>query len=306
MTNVLKIATRKSPLALWQAHFVKQQLEMNHPDLTIELVGLVTAGDKNTNVALTHLGGKSLFVKELQRALLDKQADIAVHSIKDMSVQPCPGLTLAAVCQREDPRDVLASNHHYDLQSLPHNATVGTASPRRQSLLLALRSDLKIKLLRGNVGTRLAKLADGEYDAIVLALAGLLRLNMADKISAYLDPNYFIPAIGQAALGIECREDDANTLAFIEPLNHKPSAICISAERAVNQRLGGDCHTPLGAYATLNGDQLTVSAMVGSMDGQLIIRSTRTGEALRATQLGADIAEDLLTKGAQALLDAGP
>ncbi len=218
--KTLKIATRKSPLALWQANFVKHALHQLHPQLNIELVGLLTLGDKNQNVSLTKIGGKSLFVKELQNALLENQADIAVHSIKDMSVIPCPGLQLYAVCQREDPRDAFVANHFNNVTELPKGAIVGTSSPRRQSLIKAMRPDVNISVLRGNVGTRLAKLDAKQYDAIILAAAGLKRLELETKIKEYLSPKEFIPAIGQGALGIECREDDDHVKELIQSLNH--------------------------------------------------------------------------------------
>ncbi len=300
--KTLKIATRKSPMALWQANHIKQRIHETHPNINIELVELLTQGDRNQKSALTTLGGKSLFVKELQHALLKQEADIAVHCIKDMSVMPCPGLQLEIVCEREDPRDVFISNHYSCLKELPKGAIVGTSSPRRQSQLKAKRPDLNTQLLRGNVNTRLKKLDEGQYDAIILAAAGLKRLGLENRIADYLDPNDFIPAIGQGALGIECRENDNDVKALIQHLNHKPSQICITAERAVNQQLGGNCYTPLAAYAVFKQEQLHLSGMVGSLDGKNIITSQAAGKPEEAISLGVQLANSLLAKGAKKLL----
>jgi len=297
----LRLATRRSPLALWQARYVKQQLQIHHPELSIELVEFVTAGDKRTDVELTQLGGKSLFVKELQTALLQQTADIAVHSVKDMSVTPCPGLILSAVCQREDPRDVLVAARVSRWQDLAKGAIIGTASPRRQCQLQALRPDLVIKPLRGNVGARLRKLDQGDFDAIVLAGAGLKRLGLEQRISQYLAVEEFLPAIGQGALGIECRSDDVKTQAVIACLDDIITHRCIAAERAVNFRLGGDCYTPIGAYAQIHQSQLTLSALIGSIDGSRLLKETACGEAADAEQIGTVVAEKLLSRGAASL-----
>lgn len=302
-SSTLRIATRKSPLAWWQANYVKQILQNHHPLLHIELIGLLTSGDKHTDVELNQIGGKSLFVKELQTALLENRADIAVHSIKDLSVTPCPGITLAAVCQREDPRDVFIANQYKRWQDLPIGAVVGTASPRRQAQLQAKRADIMPKMLRGNVGTRLDKLDRGEYDAIILACAGIKRLQLSERISQYLEPEEFLPAIGQGALGIECRRSDTQTQALIQCLDHPPSHQCINAERAVNFTLGGDCYTPIGAYARIQADILYLDAMVASIDGQLILREHSQGPIADAEQIGADLAKKLLTRGAAQLLN---
>lgn len=299
---MLRLATRKSPLALWQAHYVKQILETHHPHLKIEFVTLVTAGDKNVDTPLIESGGKSLFVKELQQALLENQADIAVHSIKDMSATPCTGLQFAAICEREDPRDVLVSRTVSRWQDLPPNAIVGTTSPRRQSQLLALRPDIQIKSLRGNVGTRLEKLDRGDFDAVILAAAGLKRLGLQSWITQYFDVEEFFPAIGQGALGIECRANDAQTQAWTACLDHPPTHQCVIAERAVNVRLGGDCYTPIGAYATIKNERLFLQAMVGSLDGYHIIREKHDGLIAHAEHIGTELAEKLLARGASALL----
>ncbi len=303
-SKLLRIATRKSPLAWWQANFVKQILHKHYPSLNIELIGFITAGDKVSPTLSSDFKGKSLFVKELQIALLEEKADIAVHSVKDLSVSPCPGLNLAVICQRDDPRDVLVSkNRILQWQNLPVGAAIGTASPRRQCQLLAKRSDLVVKPIRGNVGTRLARLDQGEFDAIILASAGLKRLQLEERICEYLDPDEFIPAIGQGALGIECREDDQAMHTLLKILDHYDSHQCVKAERAVNYRLGGDCYTPVGAYATIKDQTLTLSAIVGSMNGKIVLRESSQGRVDQAECLGHKLADKLLAKGAQKLLN---
>lgn len=302
MTDILKIATRKSSMALWQANFIKSKLSAIYPDLQIKLVGKVTQGDRDLNTALTNLGGKSLFVKELQQALLTEEADIAVHCIKDMSVYPHPQLVLGAVCERDDPRDAFVSNQYQTLEELPQQAIIGTASPRRACLIKSIRPDAKIKLLRGNVNTRLAKLDNGNYDAIILAAAGLQRLELSHRIQFCFDPTQFVPAIGQGALGIECRQNDDKILKLIRPLHHELTATCIEAEQAVNQTLGGDCHTPIGAYASINDNELILRGVVGSENGKTILQKTVRGKPAEAKQIGFALAEHLIAKGANALL----
>jgi hydroxymethylbilane synthase len=289
----LRLATRKSPLAWWQANFIKQQLQKYHSDLSVELIGFVTAGDKKTDIPLTELGGKSLFVKELQTALLNQEADIAVHSVKDLSVTASPGLCLAAVCQREDPRDALVSRAGVGWQALPPGAVVGTASPRRQCQLLALRPDVSVRPLRGNVDTRLHKLATGDFDAIILACAGLKRLDQEACITEYLPVDLFTPAIGQGALGIECRIDDAAVQSIIQCLDDWETHQCVTAERAVNRALGGDCYSPLGAYAQIHGQQLSLQAILGSLDGRRLIKASGQGAPADAEQIGLRVAEQL-------------
>lgn len=303
MKNIIRIATRKSPLALWQTEHIKNLLLKINPELEIHFVGLSTQGDREQNKALTNIGGKSLFVKELQKALLENDADIAVHSIKDMSVNDSPGLTLAAICEREDPRDAFVSNDYKTIEALPNNAIVGTASPRRSALLKALRPDINIKLLRGNVGTRLEKCACGEYDGTILAAAGLKRLALEKHITQFLSIDTFIPAIGQGAIGIECREGDNTLKALLQNINHITTAQSVTAERAVNRILGGDCYTPIAAHATVNDKTLTLNAMVGSLDGTTIITSKTSGAASDATLLGEQVGKELLKKGAAALLN---
>lgn len=301
LLNRLRIATRKSPLALWQTQAVSEQLLKINPHLKIELVGLLTAGDKKTDVKLSQVGGKSLFVKELQNALLTHTADMAVHSIKDMSVNETPGLTLAAICQREDPRDVIISRNQWQWQNLPTGALVGTTSPRRQAQLLALRPDLKFMPLRGNVGTRIEKLDQGEFDAIILAYAGVKRLNLASRITQFMEPEQFIPAIGQGAIGVECRADDSAILDLIKNLDDWQSRQCVTAERAVNFYLGGDCYTPIGAHATIAQEMIRLQAIVGSLDGKVLLREQALGFANKPAELGKKVAEQLLQKGAKEL-----
>lgn len=305
MNKIIKLATRQSPMALWQAHFIKNKLQELNPHLKFELLELITSGDKNLEIPIANLGGKSLFVKELQQALLDSRADIAVHCVKDMSVMDCPGLTLAAICERDDPRDVFVSNRYTNIHDLPKQAVIGSSSPRRQALLKSLRPDLQIKSLRGNVGSRLRKLDNGEYDAMILAAAGLKRLNEEKRIKSYLEVTHFIPAIGQGALGIECRIGDHDISFLLKHLNHEPSSICVRAERAVNRRLNGDCFTPIGAYAHFSDDsntEIILTAMVGSMDGQIILKDEIAGPFHQPESLGTQLAENLLAKGAGDLL----
>jgi hydroxymethylbilane synthase len=297
------IATRNSPLALTQSNFVKQRILEKYPHVTIEFLCLTTEGDKNTAQPLLELGGKSLFVKELQNALLNGSADMAVHSLKDMSVFSCAGLQFAAILAREDARDAFISNHFSSFSELPANSIVGTSSPRRVSQLKFLRPDLQFTFLRGNVGTRLNKLDNDEYAAIILAAAGLIRLNKAGRIQEFFDPQQIIPAIGQGALAIECRENDVETLELTAHLQDIETTLCTTAERAVNQQLGGDCHTPIGAHAWIDAQQiLHVQAIVGNLAGSKQLKSYRSGLPEQANELGTAAGEDLLMQGAEKLI----
>lgn len=302
MSNILRIATRKSPLALWQAEHVRDALLAAHPDLQIELLKMTTQGDKILDSPLAKIGGKGLFVKELEQGLLEGRADIAVHSMKDVPAEFPAGLHLAVILAREDERDAFVSNTYATLESLPQGARVGTSSLRRQCQLSARRPDLRILTLRGNVNTRLAKLDVGEYDAIILASAGLLRLNMADRITQYLDPGISLPAVGQGAIGIECREGDARVHALLVVLNDGPTAIRVTAERAMNRRLEGGCQVPIAGHAVLDGDTLTLRGLVGSPDGREMVRGEVSGAPRDAEALGIKLAEDLLARGAAAIL----
>ncbi|MDH5325393.1 MAG: hydroxymethylbilane synthase [Gammaproteobacteria bacterium] len=303
MTDTLRIATRKSPLALWQAEYVKSRLLELHPNLQVELVKLVTQGDKILDTPLAKVGGKGLFVKELEQGMLRGEADIAVHSMKDVPVAFPEGLHLAVICEREDPRDAFVSNRIASLDELPQGSVVGTSSLRRQCQLRHVRPDLVIKDLRGNVNTRLAKLDAGEYDAIILASAGLIRLGFEDRIKAFIDTDTSLPAIGQGAVGIECRNNDERVLAYIEPLNHELTRICVSAERALNERLEGGCQVPIGGFAELNQGELRLRGLVGQPDGSVMIKGQVQGTAEQAEQLGRDLADDLLSRGARKILD---
>jgi len=302
LDNVLRIATRQSPLALWQAHYVKQRLEANHPELTVELVPMITRGDVILDTPLAKVGGKGLFVKELELALLENRADIAVHSMKDVPVDFPEGLGLVTICERDDPRDAFVSNHYNSLDDLPAGSIVGTSSLRRQCQLAERRPDLVIRSLRGNVGTRLSKLDNGDYDAIILAVAGLNRLGLGSRIRAALAPEISLPAVGQGAVGVECRLDDARTRALLAPLNHDSTAVRVKAERAMNTRLEGGCQVPIGSYAELIEGEIWLRGLVGAPDGSLMVRGERRGPLEAAEQLGISLAEELLDNGARAIL----
>lgn len=301
--NFLRIATRKSPLAYWQANTIKEQLEKLFPYLTISLLPLLTEGDRQQNSSLSKLGGKGLFVKELEGALLNHQADIAVHSMKDLPMDLEEGLVLGAICKREDPRDVLISRFAQSLTQLSSGSCVGTSSLRRQSQLLALRPDLQVRVLRGNVGTRLDKLAAGEFDAIILAAAGLIRLKKTDCISEYLETSSFLPAPGQGALGIECRADDEKSMTTISRLTHPVTRSCVLAERALSRELGGSCQVPIAAYATsLSHGQLSLQALVGNLDGTKLIKVEELGAIADAEKIGLLAAQTLRNLGVEEIL----
>ncbi len=302
MSNIVRIATRKSPLALWQAEHVRDALLAAHPGLHIELLKMTTQGDKILDSPLAKIGGKGLFVKELEQGLLEGRADIAVHSMKDVPAEFPPGLHLAVVLAREDERDAFVSNTYATLDELPQGARVGTSSLRRQCQLSARRPDLLILTLRGNVNTRLAKLDAGEYDAIILASAGLLRLNMPARITQYMEPDISLPAVGQGAIGIECRVEDARIHALLAVLNDQPTYIRITAERAMNHRLEGGCQVPIAGHAILEGSNLILRGLVGSPDGREMVRGEVSGPQHNAEQLGIMLADDLLARGAAAIL----
>ena len=302
--KTLKIATRQSPLALWQANYVKDRLQQLYPDLTIELVPMVTKGDVILDSPLAKIGGKGLFVKELENALLNKEADIAVHSMKDVPMQFPEGLGLAVICKREDPRDAFVSNSYRTFAELPQGAVVGTSSLRRQCQLKALRPDLDIRSLRGNVGTRLSKLDNGGYDAIILASAGLIRLGLADRIASFIEVEQSLPAAGQGAVGIECRTDDVQVHTLLAPLADAETTYCVRAERAMNNHLQGGCQVPIGGYAVLQQGQLYLRALVGDIDGSRIIRAEGKSAVENAEVLGVQIAEQLLAQGADKILQA--
>lgn len=302
LDNVLRIATRQSPLALWQAQYVKERLEASHPGLTVELVPMVTRGDVILDTPLAKVGGKGLFVKELELALLENRADIAVHSMKDVPVDFPQGLGLVTICERDDPRDAFVSNRYHSLDELPAGSIVGTSSLRRQCQLAEHRPDLVIRSLRGNVGTRLSKLDNGEYDAIILAVAGLNRLGLGSRVRTALSPETSLPAVGQGAVGVECRLDDTRTRALLAPLNHDDTAVRVKAERAMNTRLEGGCQVPIGSYAELIDGGIWLRGLVGAPDGSIMVRGERRGRLEDAEQLGISLAEELLDNGARAIL----
>ena len=304
MIKTLKIATRQSPLALWQAEHIRERLETLHAGLKVELVTFVTQGDKILDTPLAKIGGKGLFVKELEAALLDGRADLAVHSMKDVPMQLPEGLELAVICEREDPFDAFVSNQYAHFDDLPQGAKLGTSSLRRKSQILKQRPDLDVIDLRGNVGTRLSKLDTGQYDAIILASAGLKRLNLHDRIRHTLTAEVSLPAVGQGALGLECRSQDQQVLDLIMPLMHQDSNACVRAERAFNAYLEGGCQVPIAGFATLENDQLQLEGRVGSVDGQVLLQALVSGHPNDAEQLGVELAKKLLDQGAGELLKA--
>lgn len=303
MKHLIRIATRKSPLALWQAEHVKSRLLANFPGLEVELVTMSTQGDKILDTPLAKIGGKGLFVKELEQGMLDGRADIAAHSIKDVPMEFPAGLFLATIMPREEPCDAFVSNQYVSLDALPKGAIVGTSSLRRRCQLLNRRPDLVIKDLRGNVNSRLAKLDNGDYDAIVLACAGLIRLEMTDRIRQRIDSSVLLPAVGQGAIGLEARDGDSETLAMIATLNDTDTHDRVSAERTLNHRLQGGCQVPIASFATLDGDTLHLRALVGEPDGSEIVRGELSGHRSDAIDIGEKLADDLLARGARVILD---
>jgi len=300
----IRIATRKSALALWQAEYVKARLEQAHPGLVVTLVPMVSRGDKLLDSPLSKIGGKGLFVKELETALLENQADIAVHSMKDVPMDFPEGLGLFCICEREDPRDAFVSNTYSSLEQLPEGSIVGTSSLRRQAQLLTRRPDLQIRFLRGNVNTRLAKLDAGEYDAIILAAAGLIRLGFEDRISSSISVDDSLPAGGQGAVGIECRTVDSEIHQLLAPLHHVDTASRVTAERALNKHLNGGCQVPIACYAVLEGEQIWLRGLVGEPSGGLLLSAQARGPRAAAAELGVQVAEALLAQGADNILRA--
>lgn len=299
----LKIVSRKSALALWQAEFVKAQLLTLEPDLEITIIPIQTEGDQKLNSSLAKIGGKGLFVKALEDCLLNHQADIAVHSLKDVPAELPDGLSLGAILKREDARDAFVSCQYSTLQTLPDRACVGTSSLRRQSQLLALRPDVQIKLLRGNVDTRIHKLQSGDFDAIILAVAGLKRLQLTDNMREIISPDIMLPAVGQGALCIECRSDDRVIQQLIQPLHHLMTATCVRAERSMNAKLGGGCQLPVAGFAVIENDTLILQGVVGSPDGKPVLRTSVSGKIDDAINIGTQVAEQLLAAGAQTIIN---
>ncbi|MEZ5569628.1 MAG: hydroxymethylbilane synthase [Halioglobus sp.] len=304
MSRILTIATRESPLALWQAHFVRDALLRAHPGLEVALLGMTSRGDQLLDVPLAKVGGKGLFVKELETALLDGRADIAVHSMKDVPMAFPPGLGLGVICEREDPGDAFVSNRFASVEALPAGSVVGTSSLRRECQLRERRPDLEVKFLRGNVNSRLRKLDAGEYDAIILASAGLIRLKLGARIAQHLDVRHSLPAGGQGAVGIELREDDTHTRALLQVLHHAPTAARVTAERAMNRRLQGGCQVPIACYAELtpDGRALWLRGLVGRPDGSLLLRAEASAPVEEADALGVRVADALLAQGAAEIL----
>jgi hydroxymethylbilane synthase len=300
--QIIRIATRKSPLAMWQAEHVSAELKKAHSGLKIEILGMSTQGDKILDTPLAKIGGKGLFVKELEVAMLDGRADIAVHSMKDVPVELPDGLHLSTILEREDPRDAFVSNTYKTLDELPKGARVGTSSLRRECQLVQSRPDLQILPLRGNVNTRLRKLDEGEYDAIILASAGLKRLGFHDRITAEISAESSLPAIGQGAVGIECRIDDARINELLALLNHIETAYCVRAERAMNNRLEGGCQVPIAGFALLENNALWLRGLVGKVDGSEIIRAESKGRPDEAEAMGFGLADLLLSQGADVIL----
>ena len=302
-TDLLRIATRKSPLALWQAEHVRTRLLALHPGLQVELLTMSTQGDRILDSPLAKIGGKGLFVKELEQGMLEGRADIAVHSMKDVPAELPEGLCIGAILEREDPQDAFVSNRYASIDELPDGARVGTSSLRRQCQLRARRPDLKILDLRGNVGTRLGKLDADDYDAIVLACAGLKRLGMASRITAALPPGVMLPAIAQGVVGIECRCDDVAVRNLIAPLNHSVTLLRTQAERAMNATLAGGCQAPVAGYAVIGSSGIELRGLVGRPDGSEIIRAEISGPATTAEALGTALADTLLARGGRQILD---
>ncbi len=302
--QTIRIATRKSPLALWQAEHVAKLLETAFPGVKTELVKMTTQGDKILDAPLAKIGGKGLFVKELEVGMLEGTADIAVHSMKDVPVEFPEGLHLGAILSREDPTDAFVSNRYASLTDLPPNARIGTSSLRRQCQIKALYPNAEILTLRGNVNTRLAKLDAGDYDAIILASAGLKRLGFAERIAQCLDTKLSLPAIGQGAIGIECRVDNKELNDMLSKLHDNETGICVRAERAMNARLSGGCQVPIAGFAEIHDNQLFMRGLVGSPDGCVIYRSESSGKPEQADFIGKTIAEDLLSQGADKVLQA--
>lgn len=301
--EIVKLGTRGSMLALWQANHIKTRIEKNSPHVTVELVKIKTTGDKILDVPLAKVGGKSLFVKEIEEALLDANVDLAVHSMKDVPTVIPEGLKIAVATEREDPRDALVSPKGRKFADLPEGALIGTSSLRRQAQVLNIRPDLRIDGLRGNLDTRLRKVSEGAFDAIILAVAGLKRMRWDDRITECLDPTLMIPAVGQGALGIEVREGDAKTQELIAFLNHRQTAAAVSGERAFLEKLEGGCQVPIGAHGIVDGENMTIKGFVASTDGKSVIRGEVSGLMTESVKLGQNLAQDLLARGAGDILE---
>ena len=302
MSQTIRIATRKSELALWQANHVAELLREHHPGINVELLPMVTRGDIILDQPLARIGGKGLFLKELEKALFNGEADIAVHSMKDVPVDQVPGLIVDVMLERANPFDALLSREGLLLDDLASGACVGTSSLRRQCQLKSIRPDLLVKDLRGNVNTRIRKLQEGEYDAIILACAGLERLGMGDLITQTLEPPKWLPAATQGTIGIQCREGDRAVIERIEPLKDPGAVLRTRAERAVATALQGSCQVPLAVFSDLSGDEIRIAGMVGMPDGSRLVRSELTGSKTNVDQLSANVADELLRQGAAEII----
>lgn len=302
MRKQIRIGTRASALALWQAEWVKSELEKKYPGTSVTLTKIKTTGDKILDVPLAKVGGKGLFVKEIEEAMLENEIDIAVHSMKDVPTFFPDGLHLSCITKREDPRDALLTRNKVKFKDLPKGANVGTSSLRRQAQLMHVRPDFVIHQLRGNVDTRLRKLKEGQYDAIILAAAGVKRLGLAENVSEYIDPEISLPAIGQGALGIECRVDDRELNDMIAFFNHADTRTCVTGERALLRRLEGGCQVPIACYGEMKDGKLHLTGLVGSVDGKRIIKDATDGAPEKAEKLGVMLAEKLLSRGADVIL----
>jgi hydroxymethylbilane synthase len=302
--KTLKIATRNSPLALWQAEYVKQQLIERYPDLNVELVSMTTEGDRFLDAPLIAVGGKGLFIKELEQAMLAGEADIAVHSMKDVTIDLPDELALPVIMKREDTRDVFISNKYDSLEGIPENSVVGTSSLRRQSQVKALHPKIELKDLRGNVGTRLRKLDEGGYDGILLAAAGIIRLGLGERITQLIPQSVLLPAIGQGAIGIECRAGDNTVQEIIAPLNDHDTSLCVQTERAFSRRLFGGCQLPIAGQAVIKGNEINLTGLVAEVDGSEVIKSELSGNLTDGDNIGVSLAETLLERGADEILKA--
>lgn len=300
----IRIATRESQLALWQANEVSRLLLVHHPGIDVEIIGMTTEGDRFLQASLATAGGKGLFVKELEQCLLDNQADIAVHSMKDVPFELPATLAIHAILQREDPRDAFVSNDYSTIDELPENSVVGTSSTRRECQLRAMRPDLSIQPLRGNVNTRLSKLDDGQYDAIILASAGLKRLGFEQRIRQSIDINISIPAIGQGAIGIECRDEDRMTRELLAPLHHHATALSVMAERGISSALSANCHLPIAAHAQQTANNMTLQALVGMPDGSKMLRAQASGANNEAKNITQNVVAELMDQGAMQLINS--
>ena len=296
------IASRESLLAMWQAKFIQKRLGELYPQTEVSILGMTTRGDQILDQSLAKIGGKGLFIKELEQALEDGRADIAVHSMKDMPMNVPEGFALAAITEREDPRDAFVSIHYSGLDALPEGSVVGTSSLRRESQLRAQFPHLDVQPLRGNVQTRLRKLDEGQYAAIILAAAGLKRLGLSDRITALLSPEQSLPAVGQGALGIECRADRTELVALMQPLHHQETAYCVEAERALSRVLGGSCQVPLGAFAEISNGKLQLRGFVAQPDGKRIVSDALNGKPETGITMGQQLAQKLINKGAGEIL----